>query len=208
MIIRNFICSRCGSHIGCPMRGGTPTCARCASSDLTTASSDFMDSKATAEKEAILRELAWMEPDLSEKTILAVIDRAAPNAQSLGSIARQVAKDIDLLYGSWRATPLMSGFIWLLRRAGARNIQMPRCYDCEQVTPLTYSFEDKRLCERCYRRFFRLDVCAGCGRDEIARTTEWGEPLCKDCDSDEWDWPPPSRLEKEGSAPRTREARS
>lgn len=161
-----------------------------------------------AQKKAILKELAWMEPDLAEEKILVAIELAAPNAQALASIARQVERDIDLLHGSSMATPVMSRFIALLRRAGGRNIQMPRCYDCWEVARLTHCFGDRRVCARCYSQFCKVDNCAGCGRLEIIRrTTEWGEPLCRRCDSDEWDWPPTYRLAKDRPATRTREAR-
>lgn len=122
-IERKTNCSRYGNQFGCPLRAGASTCARCAPPDFTTA-------EAKAQKKAILKELTWMEPDLAEEKILVAIKLAAPDAQTLASIARQVTKDIDLLHGSSMATPVMSRFISLLRRAGARNIQMPRCYDC------------------------------------------------------------------------------
>jgi len=195
-------CTRCGSHISCPLRAGTSTCARCDSADLTTP-------EARAKKKSILRELAWMERDLDEEKILVALDLAAPNAQALASIARQVATDIDLLHGSSIATPLMSRFISLLRRAGARNIQMPRCDTCWEVARLTHCFGDKRVCARCYSEFRKVDNCAGCGKLQlIRRMTEWGEPLCRRCDSDVWDWLPTSRLNKDRPAARTREARS
>ena len=195
-------CTRCGSHISCPLRAGTSTCTRCASPDLTTP-------EARAQRKAILRELAWMERDLDEEKILVALDLAAPNAQVLASIARQMTKDIDLLHGSSNATPVMSRFISLLRRSGARRIQMPRCYDCWEVARLTHCFGDKRVCARCYSEFRKVDNCAGCGRLElIRRMTEWGEPLCRRCDSDVWDWLPASRLNKDRPVTTSRQARS
>ena len=130
---------------------------------------------------SIIAEMAWMEPDLSPRTINAAIISVVGSRAQLRLLADQIRCDLDLLFGSSNATPIVYQFFIALKRAGSSNIRLPTCDRCWREAPLVKKWRNgKRICSSCYKQVSK-PRCSLYGRWRLDCKFD-GQPLCHYCE--------------------------
>ncbi|MFJ2911519.1 hypothetical protein ACIO8F_19345 [Streptomyces sp. NPDC087228] len=138
--------------------------------------------RSATEPEAVISEIVRSADAACERIDVAAVLRAVFRQRpQLRTLAEVLQARPDLLTSGRPEGPrAIERLVRALREAGAEQLVLPRCGDCQRERPLTGLGDGARICSACSnRRLWRANPCVICGSTTLAGRDRDGRPRCR-----------------------------